>query len=93
MRNLLAAVAVLVLPGCDGFAQGQLADIQAQAAKDAEDRYSIAVRGGDFTDMCVHAKIVAAAHLQAKHEAEYNRWKAKERFDCDAAKTLGILER
>jgi hypothetical protein len=58
-------------------------DIHDQVATDSVEQYRIAKRNGDAVDACVHAGLVAAAYLQAKDEASYQKWKDIERSDCD----------
>ena len=60
-------------------------DIYDQVSKDAIDQYGIAKRQGTPVDICVHAGLVSAAYIQAKDEANYRVWKAKELEDCDRA--------
>lgn len=63
----------------------EMADIEQKVAKDSEEQYTIAKKGGSKIDACVHAGMVAAAWLQAKDEAQYNKWKQVEEADCKAA--------
>lgn len=70
-------------------ATAQVADtmrgIYDQVSKDAVEQYGIAKRQGSPIDICVHAGLVSAAYIQAKDEANYRAWKAKELEDCDRA--------
>ena len=66
----------------------RMQDIDDQVASDAEAQYRIAAKQGDRMQMCVQAGLVAAAHLQAQHSAQYDSWKSVEKIDCE---TVGIL--
>lgn len=66
-------------------AQSQVDSISVQVAKDAEAQYEIAKRQGDKMQICVQAGMVSAAHLQAKDEANYSKWKDIQDVDCQAA--------
>jgi hypothetical protein len=58
-------------------------DILDKVVDDAEREYQMARRGGSEVDICVHAGMVAAAYLQAHDQSGYNRWKMREKSDCD----------
>lgn len=62
-----------------------LEDITRRVAIDAERQYAITERQGGAIDICVQAGHVAAAWLQAQHEANYQTWKQRERRACMAA--------
>jgi predicted GNAT family acetyltransferase len=62
-----------------------LGGIYEKVANDAVDQYQIAKRGGSVIDICVQAGFVSAAYLQAKDEANYQKWKEIEKVDCAAA--------
>lgn len=79
--NRITLAALVALTGCNM--------IENQVAKDAEAQYEIAARSGSPVDKCVHAGLVAAAYIQAKDDAAYAKWKAKERRDCEAAGVPG----
>lgn len=49
-------------------------DIYQKVIDDAVDQFEIAERSGDPIQASVHAGLVAAAYLQAKDEANYNKW-------------------
>jgi hypothetical protein len=53
--------------------------IESDVAADAVKQYEIAKRSGSAMDAFIHAGLVAAAYLQAKDEANYQKWKAIER--------------
>lgn len=65
--------------------QKEMANIHNQVAEDAVTQYEIAKRNGDKMTTCVQAGLVSAAYLQAKDEANFNKWKATEKSDCAAA--------
>ena len=56
----------------------QMQDISNKVANDAVEKYEIVARQGDKTQMYVQAGMCAAAFLQAKDEANYDKWKAIE---------------
>ena len=59
--------------------------IKARVIFDAIQQYEFVKRNGDPVDICLHAGIVTAGWLDAKHEDEYRRWKAIEKADCKVA--------
>jgi nitrous oxide reductase accessory protein NosL len=86
MRMLLIiASASAVLLACNEMANRQMASIEAQVAQDSVVQYNIAKQQGDKMQICVQAGIVSASYLQAKDQANYNKWKAIEKKDCAAA--------
>ncbi|HOM84014.1 MAG TPA: hypothetical protein PLZ94_19750 [Armatimonadota bacterium] len=56
--------------------------IEQQVAADAVKQYEIAKRSGTPMDAYVHAGLVAAAYLQAKDEANYQKWKQIEKQEA-----------
>lgn len=62
-----------------------IGEIEKKVAVDSEKQYVIAKSNGSAMDACVQAGLVAAAHLQAKDEANYRRWRQIEVSDCDKA--------
>ena len=71
--------------GLEKQAQKDLGRIKQQVAEDAVKQYEIAKRSGSAMDACVHAGLVAAAYIQAKDEANYQKWKQIEAEDCRRA--------
>ncbi|KQS48610.1 hypothetical protein ASG38_05580 [Flavobacterium sp. Leaf359] len=65
--------------GLEKHATNEMQKIENQVALDAEQQYEIAKNGGDQMQTYVQAGIVAASYLQAKDEANYNKWKAIEK--------------
>ena len=59
--------------------------LEGKVAKDFIDQYEIAERSGDKMQMCVHAGLVSAAFIQAKDDANYQKWHSVESRDCAAA--------
>lgn len=59
--------------------------IENKVADDAVIQYNIAKRQGDKIQICVQAGLVAAAYLQAKDEANYNKWQSIKKTDCNNA--------
>ena len=68
----------------------QMKSITRKVARDAEEQYGIASRQGDKIQICVQAMSVSAAHLQAKDEPNYIKWKAIEKRDCEEAGMGGM---
>ena len=66
-------------------APDHMENILQKVSIDAEIQYNMVVRSGTSIDRCVHAGMVAAAHLQANDEEKYKRWKAIEKQDCIVA--------
>ncbi len=71
--------------GLEQQAAKNLHQIEQQVASDTEKQYRIAKKNGTPMDACVQAGMVAAAHLQAKNEAQYKKWKQTEKSDCKLA--------
>lgn len=71
--------------GLEQRANQTLQEIHDKVATDAVDKYGIAKRNGSPIDICVQAGFVTAAYLQAKDEANYQRWKQTEKTDCSKA--------
>ena len=69
----------------DDYVRDEMQRIENQVAQDAIQQYEIAKRGEDKIQTCTMAGMVSAAWLQAKNEAQYNKWKAIEKEDCKAA--------
>ncbi|WP_263377686.1 hypothetical protein [Granulicella paludicola] len=59
--------------------------VENKVADEVLDQYRIAKRSGSPMDACVQAGIVRAAYLQAKDEANYQRWHMTEQNDCRLA--------
>lgn len=57
--------------------------MEMQVAEDAIAQYEIAKRHGNKIDICLAAKFVAVAFLQAENEARYKNWKITEGLYCD----------
>jgi hypothetical protein len=53
-------------------------DMNNRAAEDAVQKYEIVARQGDKRQMYWQARRCAAAYLEAKDEANYDKWKATE---------------
>lgn len=86
IRTVASLVFLLIVAGVIYAAwQWQSGGIHNQVAADMIEKYEIAKRSGNAMDACVHAGFVAAAWLEAKNEAEYQRWKGTESDDCASA--------
>lgn len=84
----LFAVLILIAIFSSGIqkqANQDMQQIENKVADDAVAQYSIAKNQGDKIQICVQAGFVSAAYLQAKDEANYNKWKATQKSDCTAA--------
>jgi hypothetical protein len=62
--------------------------IDHKVISDAVGQYEIVKRNGSARDACHQAKMVAAAYLRAKDEAEYQKWTAVTKEDCAVAGVL-----
>lgn len=71
--------------GLEKHAANDMQKIENQVALDAEQQYEIAKKGGDQMQTYVQASMVAAAYLQAKDEANYNKWKTIEKEEAKRA--------
>jgi hypothetical protein len=86
--GLIIAVGAIWWLAGGGFEQQtkkEMQKIENQVAADAVKQYEIAKRQGDPIQICVQAGFVSAAYLQAKDEANYQRWKKIESEDCQRA--------
>lgn len=84
LRLVLALIGVLffawlIFGGNEKLAQNKMQQIQNKVAEDAVEQYNIAYRQGDKMQIYVQAGMVAAAYLQAKDEANYQKWKEIEK--------------
>jgi len=77
----------LIFGGNQKLAESKMHEIQNRVAEDAVEQYNIAYRQGDKMQIYVQAGIVAAAYLQAKDEANYQKWKDIEK---EAAAEAGL---
>lgn len=80
---LLIIFLIVALSTCSG--DNNLENIEKQVATDSVDQYNIAKKQGDPMMVCVQAGFVSAAYLQAKDDANYNKWKDIEKADCSKA--------
>ena len=90
--GLLLVALVLSLSACDAAsdaasdASGSVGDFTTgAAAKDQIEVYDIAKKNGDKMQTCAQAMVIAQLFLQAKDEARWKEWKAREAVDCKAA--------
>lgn len=65
--------------GKDAIVESEIQKVHNKVASDAVEQYNIAVRQGDKSMIYVQAGLVSAAYLQAKDEANYNKWKEIEK--------------
>ncbi|MFG0232335.1 hypothetical protein [Achromobacter sp. 413638] len=68
--------------GLDRQAANNVQKIHDKVAQDAVEQYQIAAQSGEKRDVCLQARLVAAAYLQAKNESKYKQWKVTEQADC-----------
>ena len=59
--------------------------IESGVANDAVKQYEMVKTGTDKIQTCVRAGLVVAAYVQAKDNAQFQKWQAIERADCAAA--------
>ena len=71
--------------GLEQVVDHDMQKIEQQVAQDAIEQYEIAKRSGKPIDAYVHASLVAAAFLQAKDEANYQKWKSIEEREAARA--------
>ncbi|WP_313075874.1 hypothetical protein [Melaminivora sp.] len=83
MRIFAAVSAAALLAACQPAPS--MDDIKGQVLQDSIDQYNIVAKSGSVTDKCVHAGLAAAAAVQAKDSAAFERWKQTQRADCAAA--------
>jgi hypothetical protein len=81
----IAVIGFLFGGGVEKQAAITMADINKEVAADAVKQYEISKRGGNATETCVHAGMVAAAYLQAKDEANHKAWLQTQATDCKKA--------
>jgi hypothetical protein len=70
-----------VVSGADTY----MSTIQDKVMADRVEQYNMTKRHGSPMELCVEARRVAGAYLEAKQEAFYATWKDVERRDCKAA--------
>lgn len=78
-------IAVVYVSQSEEVSNLGMQNIYNQVAHDAVERYKIAKRQGDATQICVEAAQVSASYLQAKDETNYVEWKNIEKEDCRKA--------
>lgn len=83
MRVFATVSAAALLTACQPTPS--MDDIKRQVLQDSIDQYNIVTKSGSATDKCVHAGLVAAAAVQAKDSAAFERWKQTQHADCAAA--------
>lgn len=85
----LAAIGVFIWfvfgGGFDKQVASQMDEIHNQVADDAIKQYEIVKKDGTEIECYTQASLVAAAFLQAKDEANYNKWKEIEKQHAKAA--------
>lgn len=84
-------LACVSLGACAPIAESQVAKVNNFRVQDAIGNYEAASRSGDPLDMCVKAKLVAAAYDEAREAVSAEAWRAREREACQlAVKAMGI---
>ncbi|MGN7824567.1 hypothetical protein ACTJJB_30875 [Chitinophaga sp. 22536] len=80
-KGIIASIAAVVViwfyfgGGLEQKAYEDLNKMEHQVAEDAVQQYEIAKRQGDKMQTYLQASMVAQAYLEAKDEANYNKWK------------------
>lgn len=83
---LAALLGVYFVSGASDAAANRTMDsVHQQVVNDSIAQYRIAERGKDPIQTCVQAGFVVAAYLQAKDEANYQRWTEVKKQACAAA--------
>lgn len=81
---LIIAIGILwaVVMGLEMHFENKRVDIYEQVAADAVKKYNIVKQAGVHSKICLHARIVTAAYLEANDDAKYQQWKAIEEDEC-----------
>ena len=91
MKALAILPACLALASCAPAMKAQMHMVNNLQIQDAMRKFEAAERSGDPLDMCVKAKLVAAAYEDAKEPLNARAWKAREQQACDlAVAALGV---
>lgn len=69
----------------DDATAAQMNKINNQVTADQVAQYEMVKRAGDKMQTCVHAGMVEAAYIQAKDDANFQKWTAIKKTDCAAA--------
>ena len=85
--GLLRAMAMMIIGGI-GVWYFWGGGLESHGAKDQEDQYAIAVRNGNHLDAAAHAQLAAAFYLQAKDDANYQKWTKIQQEETDRAVIL-----
>ena len=89
--KLAIVLASLSLCACAPIVEGQVAKVNNLRVQDAIRAYEAASRSGDPLDMCVKAKLVAAAYDEGRETVSAEAWRAREREACQLAiKAMGV---
>lgn len=91
MRRLVLALVSIPLSACAPALQAQAKMVSNLQIQEATRNFETAQRGGDLLDICVKAKLVAAAYDDAHEALNAQAWRAREREACElAAASLGV---
>jgi hypothetical protein len=91
MKTAVATAVLLLLGGCAPAMKAQMHMVDNLKIQDASRNYEAAERGGDPLDMCVKAKLVAAAYDEAREQLNARAWRAREHEACElAVAALGV---
>jgi len=83
--SAIVTLGLLGAAACGGPSRQTTSTVDnTKVASDAIEQYNSAKRDGRPIDLCVHARVVASAYLQAKDEERYKIWKETEATDCGA---------
>ena len=84
-------VAMLALTSCAPAVKAQARMVDNLRIQDATRAHDTAQRKGDALDICVKARLVAAAYEDARETGNAQAWRSREREACDlAAAALGV---
>jgi hypothetical protein len=91
MKIAAILIAPLALAACAPAMKAQMHLVDNLKIQNAMRSYEAAERGGVPLDMCVKAKLVAAAYDDAREQLNARAWRAREREACDlAVAALGV---
>jgi hypothetical protein len=91
MRRLVLLLASLSLSACAPAIKAQAKMVDNLRIQEATRNFETAQRAGDPLDICVKAKLVAAAYDDARETVNAEAWRAREHEACDlAAASLGV---
>lgn len=82
MKRVTLLVAVMMLSGCSGLAEGENKRALDYRLMESKSAYELARTKNDNLGMCIDAARIRAAYLDLHDEPSAGAWAARRRDDC-----------